>query len=238
MDGTLTQWFYKYRKELSLRSSIKEFIQICIETLPLSDPIYEFGSFLVPGQEEMINLRSMFTDRDYVGADFRKGPGVDIVLDLHNIHLSDDVVGTVLLIDTIEHVEFVRKAINEVNRILKPNGILIMSSVMDFPIHGYPNDYWRFTPLAFESLLSPFESSFVSALGRKNFPHTLVGVGFKSALPEDTMKVFLARTEAWSKQWRWQIFFGWKECIRRLLPPFILEWYMDRCMTRAQKTKS
>ena len=221
-----------------MRVSIREFIKICIETLPLPDPIYEFGSLLVPGQEEMINLRPMFSGREYVGADFREGPGVDMILDLHNIRLPDDAAGTVLLIDTIEHVEFVRKAISEVNRILKPNGILIMSSHMDFPIHGYPNDYWRFTPSAFESLLSPFAFSFVSALGRKNFPHTLVGVGFKSVLPEDTMDAFLAIAKTWTKRWRWQIFLNWKECVRRMLPPFLLEWYMDWCMARNKTTNS
>lgn len=184
----------------------------------------------------MINLRSMFPGRDYVGADFRKGPGVDMVLDLHNINLPDESVGTVFLMDTIEHVEFVRKAINEIYRILKPNGILIMSSVMDFPIHGYPNDYWRFTPSAFESLLAPFSSSFVSALGRKTFPHTLVGIGFKNPLPQETMNLFQARAEAWTKQWRWQIFLGWKECVRCVLPPFLLEWYMDWNMARKAKT--
>lgn len=218
-----------------MRASVREFIQICIETLSLSDPIYEFGSFLVPGQEEMINLRSLFQGREYVGADFRDGLGVDVILDLHDIRLPDKLVGTVFLIDTIEHVEFVRKAINEVYRILKPGGILIMSSVMDFPIHGYPNDYWRFTPSAFISLLAPFDSSFVTALGRKNFPHTLVGVGCKNALPEEIMDAFLKRTEVWEKRWRWQIFLGWKECIRRVLPPFLLELYMDWCMSRLTK---
>ena len=218
-----------------MRASVRELIQICIETLPLSDPIYEFGSFLVPRQEEMINLRSMFPGRDYVGADFRNGPGVDMVLDLHAIRLPDESVGTVLLIDTIEHVEFVRKAIQEVYRILKPNGVLIISSVMDFPIHGYPNDYWRFTPAAFESLLASFSSSFVGALGRKSFPHTLVGVGFKSSLPQETMNGFLVRTEAWTKRWRWQIFLGWKECFRRVLPPFVLEWYIDWRVAREKK---
>lgn len=218
-----------------MRVSIREFIQICIETLPMPDPIYEFGSFLVPGQEEMIDLRPMFPEKEYVGADFREGPGVDMVLNLHDIHLPDDSVGTVLLVDTIEHVEFVRKAINEVNRILKPSGILVMSSHMDFPIHGYPNDYWRFTPSAFESLLSPFESSFVSTLGHKNFPHTLVGVGFMSALPKEIVNAFLSKAEAWAKRWRWQIFLGWKECFRRVLPPFLLERYMDWCMAREKK---
>ena len=98
-----------------------------------------------------------------------EGSGVDIVLNLHHINLSLESVGTVLILDTLEHVEFPRKAIEEIYRILKPCGILIISSVMNFPIHDYPYDYWRYTPEAFKSLLKPFTFSFVDLAGESNF---------------------------------------------------------------------
>lgn len=51
---------------------------------------------------------------------------------------------------------------------------------MNFPIHDYPNDYWRFTPNGFISLLSEFQSSFVGSCGAEaSFPQTIVGIGFK-----------------------------------------------------------
>ena len=103
-------------------------------------------------------------------------------------------MGTVLLMDTIEHVEFIRKAINEIYRILKENGILIMSSHMEFPIHDFPNDYWRFTPEGFKSLLKNFKMSFVNFKGKENFPHTVIGIGFKSKINIDN---FIERFENW-----------------------------------------
>ena len=123
----------------------------------------------------------------------REGPGVDVILNLHNINLPPESVGTVLILDTLEHVEFPRKAIKEIHRILKPNGILIMSSVMYFPIHNHPCDYWRFTPEAFRSLLEPFTSSFVDFAGESSFPHTVVGIGFKGSIPENAMSEFVKR---------------------------------------------
>lgn len=162
-----------------MRESIRQFVRICAETLPISEPVYEFGSLQVPGQEGFANLRPLFSGKKYVGADMRQGPGVDLILNLHDIKIPSESVGTVIIMDTLEHVEFPRKAIEEVHRILKPNGTLIISSVMKFPIHDYPYDYWRFTPEAFKSLLRPFNSRFVDFAGESVFPHTIVGIGIK-----------------------------------------------------------
>lgn len=183
-----------------MRESIKQFVKICAETLPISEPIYEFGSLQVPGQEGFADLRPFFPGKKYVGADMQEGPGVDITLNLHHIDLPAETVGTVLILETLEHVEFPRRAIKEAYRILKPDGILIMSSTMTLPIHNYPNDYWRFTPEAFRSLLNPFTSSFVDFVGDSNFPHTVLGIGFKSP-PSGAMSEFMRKFEPWKAYW-------------------------------------
>jgi len=184
-----------------MRESIKEFVGIVAETLPVSEPIYEFGSLQVPGQEGFADLRPIFEGKRYIGCDMREGPGVDLVLNLHAIDLPAESAGTVLILDTLEHVEFVRRAIEESHRILKPNGILVISSVMKFPIHDFPHDYWRFTPEAFRSLLKPFASAFVGSAGCKMFPHSVVGLGFKSPIPDNTIDLFISKFENWKKRW-------------------------------------
>ena len=204
-----------------MRKSIKQFIKICIEILPLSEPIYEFGSLRVPSQESIADLRPFFPGKKYIGADMREGPGVDVILNLHNINLPSESVGTVLILDTLEHVEFPRKAIKEIHRILKSNGILIMSSVMYFPIHNHPCDYWRFTPEAFRSLLEPFTSSFVDFAGESSFPHAVVGIGFKGPIPRNTMNEFVRR----SKRTR-PLRGGWKELVSLFAPP--IAWAIYR----------
>ncbi len=185
-----------------MRDYIKEYVKICAETLPIVEPVYEFGSLQVPGQEGFADLRPIFPGKEYVGCDMQEGPGVDKVLDLHEIELPSGAAGTVLLMDTLEHVEYVRRAVEEVHRILRPDGILVASSVMKFPIHDYPHDYWRFTPEAFKSLLKPFSSSFVGFAGDERFPHTVVGVGFKGSVSEGQMNDFIVEFERWKKRWR------------------------------------
>lgn len=208
-----------------MRESIKQFVKICAETLPIPEPIYEFGSLQVPEQEGFADLRPLFPGKKYVGADMREGPGVDVIFNLHHINLPSESVGTVLILDTLEHVEFPRKAFEEVHRILKPNGILIISSVMNFPIHDYPYDYWRFTPEGFRSLLKPFTSSFVDFAGESDFPHTVVGLGFKGSVSENVVGEFTRRFKHWKAYWSRSSVSSWKRLVRLFTPPILWDIY-------------
>jgi len=162
-----------------MRPLVRQFVDVVSKTLPIHQPIYEFGSLQVEGQEEIANLRPLFPGMEYVGCDMREGPGVDEILNLHDIELQDETAGTVLCLDTLEHVEYCHQAVFEMHRILKPGGLCVISSVMAFPIHEFPYDYWRFTPSGFESLLMPFETRWVGFVGDPRFPHTVLGIGAK-----------------------------------------------------------
>ena len=156
-----------------MREAIKRFVEMFSKSFPIKEPIYEFGSLQVPGQEGFADLRPLFKGKKFVG--------------------------TALVIDTLEHTEDVRKAVNECYRVLKDNGILVITSVMNFPIHDYPEDYWRFTPEAFKSLLKPFKNSFVSSAGDKDFPHTIVGIGFKGDIDNNFLKEFEDKVNEWKE---------------------------------------
>ena len=181
-----------------MRKPVDHFVKICAENLPLKAPIYEFGALQVDGRED-IDLRRYFPGQEYIGTDMRMGPGVDKVLNLHDIDLEDGAAGTVLSMDTLEHVEYPRKAMDEIYRILADDGIAVISSVFSFPIHDYPHDYWRFTPEGFRSLLKNFDHSVVAAYGESEVnPQTIVGVGFKSSPPD--LAQFNSAVAKW-EQW-------------------------------------
>ena len=206
-----------------MRQSIKEFVGIVATELAVPEPIYEFGALQVEGQESFANLRGLFPGKPYHGCDFREGPGVDHVLDLHAIDLPPEIAGTVLLLDTLEHVEFPRKALEELYRVLKPGGLLVMSSVMNFPIHGYPHDYWRFTPEAFRSLLRNFESLVVVAAGEPTFPHTVVAVAWKEG--DEATKALGSRLETWRQRWRDPLGRRWIFWVKPWAPPVLFHVY-------------
>lgn len=202
-----------------MRSSVRDFVLRVTRTIPAIDPVYEFGSFQVAGQEQLADLRSLFRGRPFVGCDMRPGRGVDRILDLHDVDLPDASVGTVLCLDTLEHVEYCRKAVDEMYRILTPNGALLLSSVLDFPIHDYPCDYWRFTPQAFKSLLNKFETALVWSLGPRLFPHTVIGLGLKGTLPDSVGDRLLLEMEQWETLNRPP---NWKNLAKKILPPLVV----------------
>ena len=146
----------------------------------------------------------------------REGPGVDKLLNLHDIDLPSESVGTILCFDTLEHVEYPHRALEQIHRILKPDGIAVISSVMNFPIHDHPFDYWRFTPEAFKSILKPFYRAFVGFAGMKSFPHTIVGVGFKREIPD--LSVFTMKANQWQVAQRLHL----EGLVREVIPPVML----------------
>ena len=161
-----------------MRDNIKVFVKAFAETFPVKEPIYEFGSLQI-GPAGYADLRPFFPNKAYVGCDMREGPGVDRVVVLEDLPLPDKSVGTVLSADTIEHVFPLFKAFDEMFRVLGDDGVMLVTSVMDFWIHAHPYDYWRFTPEAFAGLLEPYPLKIVGYQGLPDFPHTVFGVAFK-----------------------------------------------------------
>lgn len=214
-----------------MRESIRQFAEIVSRTLPIEGPIFEFGALQLEGLTASADLRSFFPGKEYVGCDMREGPGVDRVLNLHDIDLPSSSAGTVIALDTLEHVEFPHRALQEIHRILKPDGIAVLSSVLDFRIHATPYDYWRFTPDGFRSILSPFAASFVGYAGIDRFPHTIVGIGFKGR--QCPLELLQARFEEWRVRWRKPKGDSWKDVTNLFIPPIFIG--LDRRITRLFK---
>lgn len=183
-----------------MRDHNKAFCQLVAQTFDCPAPVYEFGSYQVEGQVEYADLRSLFPGKEYVGCDMRPGPGVDRVEDVSAISLSDRSAGTVLCIETFEHVFEVRRAFDEVYRILKPGGLFVITSPLNFRIHGYPDDYWRMTPNCLRRMLSPYAARISGYQGYHKFPHSVMGLGFKAPAPPDFTAKANALTTAY-KAW-------------------------------------
>ena len=156
---------------------IHRFVQELATQLELPDPVVEFGSMQVEADQDG-DLRPLFGGRPYTGTDMREGPGVDRVEDLRALSYGDGEVGTPLCLDTLEHVEDPPQACRELARVTSPDGgVCVISSVMLFGIHGYPNDYFRFTPEGFRSLLGGFDAVWVAGVGHPDIPMNVIGVG-------------------------------------------------------------
>jgi len=168
-----------------MRNHNKALCSLTAQTIDCPGPIFEFGAFQVDGQEGFADLRSLFPGRKFIGCDMRPGPGVDLVEDVTAINLPDASAGTVLCIETFEHVFEVRRAFDEVFRLLKPGGLFVITSPLNFRIHGYPDDYWRMTPSCLRRQLEPYAARLSGYQGYHAFPHTVMGVAIKAPAPFD-----------------------------------------------------
>ncbi len=208
-----------------MRDGALRFARDIAENFPIADPLLEVGARAAEGQEELANLRPIFNAGEHIGCDIQPGPGVDQIEDVHNLSFGDETVGTVVCLETLEHVADPIRAVEEMWRVLAPGGVLAISSVMFFPIHEHPWDYWRFTPEGFERLLSPFEAKLVLAHGYALLPEGVYGVGIKGPDAKLT-RDRLPRTKALADHWAEHapVDFGPIRCTTRELWGFTLHY--------------
>jgi len=180
--------------------TVRAFVQDAAECLPIADPVVEIGARPAEGQEHEANLRSFFSGHAYIGCDFQEGPNVDRIEDIHALTFDDESVGTVVCVETLEHVADPLRGVREIHRVLKPGGVAILTSVMFMPIHAHPQDFWRFTPEGFQLLLEPFETSLAFGYGYDLLPEGVRGIGIKGPFDGLTRERF-PRTDALCRRW-------------------------------------
>jgi SAM-dependent methyltransferase len=157
---------------------LRGLVRAVAESFDLPGPVLEVGSYQVPGQESLADLRGLFPGRPYLGIDLRAGPGVDVVADVEDVPRPDASVGTVLALSTFEHVRHFWCGFAEVRRVLRPDGALLVACPFYFHLHAHPCDYWRFTPQALELLLDDYPSKILGWQGPATRPANVWALAF------------------------------------------------------------
>jgi len=204
-------------------------------------PVLEIGSYQVEGQEHIADLRSLFPGKEYIGTDFRAGPGVDRVENVESMSLPDASVGTVLALSTFEHVSHFWRGFAEVKRVLRPDGALLVCCPFYFHIHSYPSDYWRFTPMALELLLEDYPSKIIGWHGPRTRPANVWALAFREKRApiskaeyerySQLMDVHAKEPLSWKRRLKYQI--GRLLCGRRPFAPYLdRERWESKCLNR------
>ena len=92
-----------------------------------------------------------------VALDLRPRPGIEIVGDAQAIGLAGGAFDVVLCTEVLEHLPEPQRAVDEMHRVLRPGGTLLLTTRFLFPIHDAPQDYFRFTKYGLRHLLRAFE---------------------------------------------------------------------------------
>ena len=105
--------------------------------------VVEIGSQDVNG-----SLRSVCPESyKYIGVDFCEAKGVDIVLtDPYCLPFENESVDVFVSSSCFEHSEFFWLVFNDIQRMLKPSGLLYLNMPSNGEVHRWPVDCWRFYP--------------------------------------------------------------------------------------------
>jgi SAM-dependent methyltransferase len=119
--------------------------------------VLEAGAFDVNGSARP--LVEALQPRSYIGIDIRKGPCVDVVCNVSHLteRFGSDEFDIVITTEMLEHVENWRAAMTNLKDVLKPGGVLLLTTRrIGFHFHGYPNDYWRYEPADLNAIFADF----------------------------------------------------------------------------------
>lgn len=90
--------------------------------------------------------------KEYLAFDMFPGPDIDVVGDVLKTSLPEGSFDTIISTQVLEHVEKPWMMVKEIKRILKKDGICILTAPFINPSHNDPGDYFRYTTSGVKSL--------------------------------------------------------------------------------------
>lgn len=93
----------------------------------------------------------------------------EIYSDASQLPLRRNIADTVLIAETLEHLHRPSEVLSEVSRITNSGGILILTVPFFYPIHGEPNDFFRYTKWGLESILKQNRFEVIKIIEFGNF---------------------------------------------------------------------
>ena len=92
-----------------------------------------------------------------INLDIYPYPGIDLLADAHSLPLPDNSQDGIIIQAVLEHVLSPNQVIKEIERVLKPNGLIYSETPFMQMVHEKQFDYTRYTDLGHRYLFRNFE---------------------------------------------------------------------------------
>ena len=142
-------------KSLS-RKGLYEFLEKEYSRIPTGSKVLSVGS---GGKiNQLLTRFSQQRSFEVVQLDINQYRMPDTVGDAHRLGFGDNCFDFVIMSEVLEHVHSPHLAIQEVYRVLKDKGVLILTTPFILPIHDQPYDYYRYTRYGLAVLLKSYRN--------------------------------------------------------------------------------
>jgi SAM-dependent methyltransferase len=114
--------------------------------------VIEIGSRNVTGFDH----RAGFAGSDYTGLDIHPGKNVDVVGDAHRLssYFPENKFDLVFSAATFEHLAMPWVVATEINKVLKPGGVVFIETHFAYGLHSLPCHFFHFTDIAIKTLFA------------------------------------------------------------------------------------
>ncbi|MGZ9096681.1 MAG: methyltransferase domain-containing protein [Micavibrio sp.] len=134
---------------IDIRAVLTDFFALYLKT---EMTVYDIGCGSKPFQGVLNGCVAK-----YIGVDLEDGfydsSHIDLVGSAYNVPIPDGTADAVISCQVIEHLERPFDAFREAGRILKEDGIFLLSFPFLYPMHAAPRDYFRYTEFAVAGIL-------------------------------------------------------------------------------------
>ncbi|WP_373036551.1 class I SAM-dependent methyltransferase [Sulfurimonas sp.] len=147
-DVYITNAFYLNWRQLS--KSMKN-------ALPyLKGNCIDVGAGTAPYQDMISKKVDRYTVADHTdtrASMFALASSEFVEADVLDLPFEDESADTIIFTQVLEHVSDPNLALDQITRVLKTDGILVISVPFIFQAHAQPHDYWRFSQRGIKKLL-------------------------------------------------------------------------------------
>lgn len=147
------------------KNKLKQYTKFYYWLIEIISPVYvddsqkKFLSSYVTNDKICLNIgsgNSNISDKIY-NVDIFVYDNVDVVCDIEDLPFNDNSIDVILNIAVLEHVPNPKKVIDEIYRVLKPNGIVYTAFPFMQGFHASPYDFTRVTEEGIKVLHKEFE---------------------------------------------------------------------------------
>lgn len=134
---------------------------------------YIKGDVLDIGAGSYPRYKNLFKYKTYIGMDIAPGKDIDVVGKIEAIPLPESSFDSIVCTQVLGDVYEPSKAFKEIHRVLRPEGVVLITESLFDPLHDEPYDFWRFTEHSMRKLAE--DSGFkIEILERRGGYHSVM----------------------------------------------------------------